>query len=333
MLTALLGTTALRRGPADVNARPEDVPLPRGLISIGTNSTRLLILAGERTVTAASTGTRLGRGLGSDGMLDPAARAATLAVIRSYAAEMAASGACVDVIATSALRRASDAADFGAAVEAITGVAPRVISGDEEAAFSFAGATSGAASGGRVGVLDVGGGSTELAVGTPPAIERTISLEIGAVRLSERFPALLGATALDAPLRDELVAAARAHVDAILAPLGDFEPFGDLLAVGGTVFTIAAMLSGDPHRDGVRVDRAERRAVIDDLLARDLEARRRIANIRPQRADILPAGLVVVDAACNLLGIDAFHVSHRDLLAGYLRSPLYRASALPSPLF
>ena len=140
---------------------------------------------------------------------------------------------------------------------------------------------------------------------------------------------LLGGSPLDAPARTALLAAARAHLQAILAPLAEFASFGDLRAVGGTVFTVAAMLSGDPRRDGVRVDRAQRRSVIDALLARDVESRRRMANIRPQRADILPAGLIVVDAACDLLGIDALHVSHSDLLAGYLRSPHYRAGSLP----
>jgi exopolyphosphatase/guanosine-5'-triphosphate,3'-diphosphate pyrophosphatase len=222
------------------------------------------------------------------------------------------------------LRRANDAADFGSAVEAIAGVAPRIVSGDEEAAYSFAGATWGTRPRGRVGVLDVGGGSTELAVGTPPAIERTISLEIGAVRLSERFPALLGERALEAGPRAELVAQARAATDAVLAPLAAFEAFGELLAVGGTVFTAAAMLSGDPQRDGVRIDGPQRRRMLDDLLARDVYARRGLAHIRPQRADILPAGLIIVDVACERLRIDALRVSHADLLAGYLRSPQYR---------
>jgi exopolyphosphatase/guanosine-5'-triphosphate,3'-diphosphate pyrophosphatase len=299
------------------------------LISIGTNSTRLLILAGEGVIVAQSVGTRLGRGLGSDGHLDPAARAHTLDVIGEYTAAVAQHRATLDVIATSAVRRASDAAAFADAVEAISGVALRIISGDEEAAYSFAGATWGSTSHGRIGVLDVGGGSTELAVGTPATIDRTISLEIGAVRLSERHPALLGEHALDATARAVLIEQTRADVDAILAPLSSFAPIDDLLAVGGTVFTAAAIVAGDPQRDGVRLERAAREALIDDLLARDLAGRRSIPSIRPQRADILVAGLIIVHVACERLGIDALRVSHADLLAGYLRSPAYRAFATP----
>lgn len=272
----------------------------------------------------------MGRGLDTGGKLDPQARERTLETIRAYMNDVATHAAGIDVIATSALRRADDAAAFGAAVEAITGVTPRIISGDQEAAYSFAGATWGAGTTGRIGVLDVGGGSTELAVGTRDAIERTVSLEIGAVRLSEKFPALLGERALDRAERQMLVGSAHAACDAVLAPLSEFEPFADLLAVGGTVFTAAAMLSGDPYLDGVRIDRGQRRTIVDDLLARDLQTRRAMPNIRPQRADILPAGLIIVDTACERLRIDALQVSHADLLAGYLHSPQYRCFLAPA---
>jgi exopolyphosphatase/guanosine-5'-triphosphate,3'-diphosphate pyrophosphatase len=303
---------------------------PRGLISIGTNSTRLLVLHGDAVTDAQSVGTRLGRGLGPDGKLDPAARERTLETIAAYVAALRAHRATVDVIATSALRRADDAADFGRAVAALAGVEPRIISGDDEAAYSFAGAMWGVGAAGRVGVLDVGGGSTELAVGAPGAVERTTSLEIGAVRLSERFPALMGERSLERDTRRNLVDAARGHVRAILAPLAAFDPFDELLAVGGTAFTAAAMLCGDPARDGVEMDRTARCRLIDDLLARELDARRAMAHIRPQRADILPAGLIIVDTACALLAKDRLRVSHADLLAGYLRSPHYRAHAVPA---
>ena len=261
-------------------------------------------------------------------MLDPAACELTLATIREYTGFVRGRGATIDAIATSALRRAGDADRFTAAVEAEIGVLPRIISGDEEAAYSFLGATWGGAGERRVGVLDVGGGSTELAVGMQAHIERTISLEIGAVRLSERFPALLGERALDVATRTALVTRARDAVAAILTPLQTFTSFEELVAVGGTVFTAAAMISRDPARDGVRLDRGQRRCLIDDLLARDLSARRAMAHIRPQRADILPAGMIVVDVACDQLRMDALRVSHADLLAGYLRSPEYRARVL-----
>jgi exopolyphosphatase/guanosine-5'-triphosphate,3'-diphosphate pyrophosphatase len=296
----------------------------RGLISIGTNSTRLLIVRGDDVVAAESTGTRLGKGLDTGGMLDAQARERTLATIRAYVETIDDVRATLDVIATSALRRASDATAFIADVEAATGVGLRVLSGDEEATYSFLGATYGMPFAGRVGVLDVGGGSTELAVGTQAGVERTISLEIGAVRLAERFPALLGDRALDSPERAALVAASGRDARAILKPLAALGGFDRLLAVGGTVFTAAAMIAADSKRDRVGISGAQRHVLIDELLMRDLVERRTMPNIRPQRADILPAGLIVVDEACAQIGIDTVHVSHADLLAGYLRSPAYR---------
>jgi exopolyphosphatase/guanosine-5'-triphosphate,3'-diphosphate pyrophosphatase len=297
----------------------------RALISIGTNSTRLLVLRGDELVAAQSTGTRLGTGLDASGALDPQARERTLGVIAEYVARITRADATIDVIATSALRRASDAQAFSAAVQTLTGVDPRVLSGDEEATYSFLGATYGNTSAATVGVLDVGGGSTELAVGNATGVERTLSLEIGAVRLSERHPALLGARALDEAARKTLTQTAREDARSVLAPLGALRGFERLLAVGGTVFTASAMIANDEtQRDGAGFSRTQRIELIDALLAQSLAQRRTMAHIRPQRADILPAGLIVVDEACLQLGIDTLYVSYADLLAGYLRSPAYR---------
>jgi exopolyphosphatase/guanosine-5'-triphosphate,3'-diphosphate pyrophosphatase len=184
-----------------------------------------------------------------------------------------------------------------------------------------------------VAVLDVGGGSSELAIGIPARariageVERTLSREIGAVRLSERHPLLLGARALEAPERAEVEGAARADAAAVLAPFADVRGFAHLVAVGGTAFTAAAMVADGVH-DGAVLTRADCARIVDDLLGRDLESRRRVARIRPQRADILPAGLIVIDEACRLLGVDAVTVSESDLLQGYLSSPAFRAVPL-----
>jgi len=307
----------------------------RALISIGTNSTRLLVLDGDRRAAAESRGTRIGAGLGTTGTIDPAARERTLAAIDEYAAQARALGTtAVDAIATSALRRASDAEAFATDVAARAGVAPRILSGTEEATYSFLGATAAHDGSAEIAVLDVGGGSTELAVDSPAraratgAVRRVMSLEIGAVRLSERHRALLGADALDASERQALEEEARADSASVLAPFATERGFGELIAVGGTVFTAAAMVAGGV-RDGATMTAAGRRRLIDELLARDLDARKAMPNIRPQRADILPAGLIVVDEACRLLGVGAFTVSEADLLLGYLTSPEFRAVPLP----
>ena len=306
----------------------------RALLAIGTNSTRLLVLDGDRRIAAESRGTRIGAGIGPTGAIDPAARERTLAAIDEYLAIARGCAAqTVDAVATSALRRASDGEACGAAVAQRTGVAPRILGGEEEAAYSFLGATATYDGARPIAVLDVGGGSTELAVDVPARarsagrVARTMSLEIGAVRLSERHPALLGARALDDGERAALEAGVRRDAAAVLAPYGAVRGFDALIAVGGTVFTAAAMVCGG-MRDGVTMSRAERQLVIDDLLARNLDQRKALPHIRPQRADILPAGLIVVDEACRLLEVDTLTVSEADLLLGYLTSTAYRAVPL-----
>ena len=307
----------------------------RALVSIGTNSTRLLVQDGERRIAAESRGTRLGSGIGSTGTIDAAARERTLAAIDEYVAFARRLGSeAVDAIATSALRRASDGGGFGDEVAERVGIAPRILSGGDEATYSFLGATAGRTDEGTVGVLDVGGGSAELAVDRPARarasgrVERAVSLEIGAVRLSERHPALLGRRALGGAERRALEAEARADAAGVLSPFAELRGFAELIAVGGTVFTASAMVAGGV-RDGATMTRADTRRLIDELLARDLEGRKTMPQIRPQRADILPAGLIVVDEVCRLLGIDTFTVSEADLLLGYLSSPAFRSAKLP----
>lgn len=307
----------------------------RALISIGTNSTRLLILDDERRIAAESRGTRIGTGIGVTGAIDPGARARTLTAIDDYCAIARDAGTqAIDAVATSALRRASDGGAFGEEVARRVGVAPRVLGGEEEATYSFLGATATRAGDENVAVLDVGGGSTELAVDAPGHarasghVGRTFSLEIGAVRLSERHRELLGAQGLATDERRRVEGAARADAAAILQPYGTVRGFGELIVVGGTAFTAAAMVAGG-LRDGTRMTRDDANRLIEALLARNLESRKRLAHIRPQRADILPAGLIVVDEACRLLGVDAFTISEADLLLGYLTSPAFRGVRLP----
>jgi exopolyphosphatase / guanosine-5'-triphosphate,3'-diphosphate pyrophosphatase len=307
----------------------------RALVSIGTNSTRLLVLDGDRRLAADSRGTRLGAGIGETGSIEPAARDRTLAVIDDYAARARELGTTqIDAIATSALRRASDADAFAAQVEARVGVAPRILQGAQEATYSFLGATRAREGNDEIAVLDVGGGSAELAVDAPSharatgTVKRVMSVEIGAVRLSERHPALLGERALNENERRALEEEARADAAGVLSEFAPVRGFAELIAVGGTAFTAAAMVAGGIH-DGATMTAADRSRLIDDLLSRDVDARKAMPNIRPQRADILPAGLIVLDEACRLLDVDTITVSEADLLLGYLTSPQFRAAPFP----
>ena len=281
------------------------------------------------TLAVESRGTRLGAGLQHSGRLDSDACERTLAAIADYMHDVRKYRAAVACIATSALRRAADGAGFTAAVRTLTGVEPHVLSGDEEATYSFLGATQALGGDETIAVLDVGGGSTELAVDVPAqarrraAVAYTCSVEVGAVRLAERHPALLGGAALVPGERARVLGDARADAAAILAPFAFAPPPVRLIAVGGSAFTAAAMVAQATLRDGVTMGAPQRVALLDALLSRDLDERKALPFIRPQRADILPAGIAIIDEACRILGVPEVTVSVDDLLAGYLASRNY----------
>jgi exopolyphosphatase/guanosine-5'-triphosphate,3'-diphosphate pyrophosphatase len=306
----------------------------RALISIGTNSTRLLVLDGTTTLVAESRGTRLGTGLQQAGRLDPAARERTLAAIADYIQMAREHKAVVACIATSAVRRAADGADFTAAVRTLVGADPHILSGEEEATYSFLGATQNMDGDEPIAVIDSGGGSTELAVDVPARARRTGSVafthsaEVGAVRLAERHPALLGGVALSPAERARVLAETRADAAAILAPFATAPSPKRVVVVGGSAFTAAAMVSAGPLRDGVTMSAADRAELLDALLSRTLEERKALPFIRPQRADILPAGIAIIDEACRILGVPDVTVSVDDLLAGYLASTAYADRAV-----
>jgi len=262
--------------------------------------------------------------LRDSGPLDPEARERTLEAIDAYVAIAQRYEAPISVIATSAMRRASDGAAFAAEINAHTGSEPHILNGEEEARYSFLGATATLGDGGEsaVGVLDVGGGSTEYACDVPSHIRGSLatalSFEIGAVRLAEAVPELLGEYALDETRRRDVTLRARAHAASVLASLGALPRPSTMLAVGGTVVTAGLMLHG--QGDGAILTEVDRSTLIDDLLARTLADRIEMPGIRPQRADILAAGLIIVDEAALALRCTTLTISLNDLLAGYLRA-------------
>jgi exopolyphosphatase / guanosine-5'-triphosphate,3'-diphosphate pyrophosphatase len=262
----------------------------------------------------------LGAGLLERGALEPHAMQRTLAAIEEFMARVSAHDARVACIATSAMRRASNGAEFSQRVEAATGAEPQVLSGWEEAALSFAGATYGtdAAGDGRVAVLDIGGGSTEIAVGRGGKLESATSLEIGAVRLAERFPATMGAAP---PLLARVAGAqARAAAAQALASLTTFAPVSDLRAVGGTPLALSAVMSGTAVQSasGCVLTLSAIDEMIAWLLTLDLRARRVLPGMVAQRADILPAGGLILSESLRALGLDSAIAEANDLLLGYL---------------
>jgi exopolyphosphatase/guanosine-5'-triphosphate,3'-diphosphate pyrophosphatase len=292
------------------------------IVSIGTNSTRLILadMAPEipRVELARSTGTRIGEALGESGRLGDEPMQRTLDAIAQLARAARGHYVRLFAVATSALRRADNGEEFGERVKALLGVPLRVLSGEEEAAASYRGALTafGTLKGERVGVIDPGGGSTEYAVGDSIRPEKVVSCEIGAVRLTEAVPALAGR---DGAVDAATVARAREIARETLKPLAEPAAVERLAFVGGSATTTAFILKG--RRSPVAsypLTRADLQRTLDRLLQMKLEERKGIAGLKPQRADILPAGIIVLDTALEILGHDRAIATTADLLLGIL---------------
>ncbi len=289
-------------------------------IDCGTNSVRLLvaesrdgaIVERERTLRL----TRLGQGVDASGEFNRDALTRTFAACDDYAAILAAHG--VDrlrFVATSAARDARNREEFFAGVRDRLGVTPEVISGDEEARLSFGGALAAApGADGPVLVVDIGGGSTELVLGAPGGPLRAVSLDIGSVRLRERF------LASDPPTPAQ-VAAASAMVDSLLDDSGiDPGAARTWLGVGGTATSLSAIAQGLPVYDRARVQgstitRAALAALADRLLGIPVSEVLTIPTMVPGRADVICAGALICARIAARASVD-LTVSESDILDG-----------------
>ncbi len=288
-------------------------------IDIGTNS--VLLLVAERSggaltpVVERATITRLGEGVDRHGELAPAARARTLECLSRYVEEARSLGvAALAAVGTSAMRDARGGPDFAGEVARLLGVAPRIISGDEEARLTFRGALSGLTVGGESLVFDVGGGSTELVVGEGGAPRAKISLDVGAVRLTERH------VAHDPPLPSEL-AAARGDVRAALAAAPRPAGAATMVGVAGTVTTLAAIALEVVPYDGARVHGAVLSAgAVSEVCARlagmTLARRLEVPGLDAKRADVIPCGAIIVEEILTSLGARELVVSDRGVRWG-----------------
>lgn len=300
-------------------------------IDIGTNSVLLVIAAAEpggaRPLLERATITRMGEGVDQTRRLAPAAVERNLACLRAYAQDLRAHGSPpLDVVGTSALRDAGGADEFLSEAERILGVRPRVIAGDEEARLTFRGALSGLRVSGKLLVFDVGGGSTELIVGdaagsAPP--EGRVSLDIGSVRLSERFvrsdpPTAAELGQVEAHIAEQLARAAP------LSRVAAGEPL-TLVGVAGTVTTLKALELEIAAYDASRVHGAVLTlAVVEALCAKlaslPLAERVQLPGLEPKRADVIVAGALIVRDLLRRAGAKQMIVSDRGVRFGLLEA-------------
>ena len=245
------------------------------------------------------------------------ALARTFAAIEEYAALIARHDVDrVRFCATSATRDAANAADFAAGVKQRLGVAPDVVSGADEAALAWAGATRGLPGlTGPLVVLDIGGGSTELVLGSGETPDAAHSMDVGSVRMTERH------LRSDPPTAAE-VAACVADVDAALdaCPVAPGAA-ATLVGVAGTVTTIAAGVLGLSSYDrsathGARLPVAQVHALCDRLVGSTAAERADMVWLHPGRADVIAAGGLVLSRVLARSRVSELVVSEADILDG-----------------
>jgi len=223
----------------------------------------------------------------------------------------------VRMVATSATRDASNADEFSAMVERTLRHTPEVISGEEEARLAYLGVQSGLVLGtGSLVVFDTGGGSSQFTFGSEDGIQERFSVNVGAVRFTERF-------GLDRAVSEEELAAALAAISADLASL-DGRPAPDaLVGMGGAVTNLTAvqlrLAAYDPELvHGSVLEAVELDRQIELYRTRNADERREIVGLQPKRAEVILAGACIVRTVLAKLGMSSLTVSDRGLRHGVL---------------
>lgn len=294
-------------------------------VDCGTNSLRLLVAEaspdGPAELVRRSEIVRLGAGVDANRRIAPDALARTLAVLESYAADIRRHGVRrVRMVATSATRDAGNRAEFSAGVRSVLGVEPEVITGAEEAALSFVGATrelDPAVHQPPHLVVDIGGGSTEFVLGRPGAPVSSVSVDIGSVRLTERH-------LRDDPPTEAELAALAGDVDAALDRVERrfrLTEARTLVGVAGTVTTVAGIALGLPSYQAERIhlarlDAEEVIGVGRRLAAMPAAKRAALPVMHPGRVDVIVAGALLLGRVVERARAARVVVSEHDILDG-----------------
>ena len=296
-------------------------------IDCGTNSIRLLVAEVDqrgalRDLSRRMEIVRLGEGVDRTGRFADAALARTFAALDDYADEIKRLDAeSVRMVATSASRDVDNRDAFVAGVQERLGVAPVVVSGDEEAQLSFAGATAELRGSSRFAspylVCDIGGGSTEFVLGDDTGVRAARSVDIGCVRMTERH-------LHDDPPTQEQIDAATDDIKAAITAVQQAVPVGEartLVGLAGSVTTVAALALGLTSYDAERIHHsvisaADVHAVAQSLLGQSRAERATAPVMHPGRVDVIGAGALVLDLVLACCGFDEVVVSEHDILDG-----------------
>ncbi|HEY5160507.1 MAG TPA: Ppx/GppA phosphatase family protein [Gaiellaceae bacterium] len=305
--------------------------MPVAAIDIGTNTTRLIVaeVAGSKLeeLERRTVITRLGEGVDKSGLLSADGIERVHKTLSDYSEIVERLGASPTlVVATSAVRDASNGIEFLGEIERQYGFKVRLLSGSEEALLAFRGATNGRSLMRSVLVVDIGGGSTELVLGDAGGPSFHVSLDIGAVRLTERY------LHSDPPTTAELEHCAAAVRELLLdrIPAGVLQAPTAAIGNAGTITTIAALDQNLPVYDrelvhGYLVTRQAVHEQLARLAALPLSERRQVPALEPERAPVIVAGAIVCRELLDVFALDTIEASELDILDG----AALRAAELP----
>ena len=295
------------------------------VVDIGTNSTRLLIAHVEdgrvtNELDRRSEVTRLGAGVDADGRLNQGAMDRVYAALDTYRELIDRHRADTALaVLTSAVRDAANGAEFASTVKDRYGLTPHVLTGDEEARLTFLGATSERDPDDETPtlVIDIGGGSTELVIGTGHEVSFHVSNQAGVVRQTERH---IRADPPSPHELGELAADVRAILEQGVAP-GHRERVQHAIAVAGTATSLGAIAQQlepyDPDKvHGYVLSSDECTRILDRLAKLPLAERREVAGLHPDRAPTILAGAIILLQTLELFELDRVEVSEHDILRG-----------------
>lgn len=309
--------------PRGLAALIDGSPARYAVIDVGTNSVKFHLAERDdqghwRAVADRAEVSQLGEGLNRTGSIGQAALDRTADAIAAMAQEAEQQGAvAIAAVGTAGLRLAANRDQAVAAIQARTGLGIKVISGEDESRLAYLAARAGLGlKSGSLAVFDTGGGSSQFTFGHGSAIDEQFSVNVGAVRFTERFQ-------LDRAVSPQTLQEARAAIAADLAVL-DGRPTPDALAgMGGAVTNLAAVRHALARYDpaiiqGAVLDAAEIDRQIELYRGKDADARRAIVGLQPGRAAIILAGACIVRTIMDKLGKTTLTVSDRGLRHGVL---------------
>lgn len=298
----------------------------RAIIDIGTNSVRLLIAEKDekeewKVLKKDLRSTRLGEGMTDKAFIGRGPRERTLQAIEEFTAAARLSGASeIYAYGTSIMRDAANGGEFSDEVTAVTGIPVRILSGKEEAYYSYIGAAG--TSGVVTSVVDIGGGSTEICMGFGTDIGMRHSFKLGCVRCSKQFDTTTSRGL--AELKKHCFDLFR-HTELLQA----VKNVKRWIGVGGTVTSLASMLQELEVYDTAKVQdfiihQEDVNRMLKKLSSMSYDEKCHMTGLMPERADIIVAGVAILDSLMEYFALPEIMVSDRDLSEGLLDADILR---------